>query len=212
VSGLLEDFAVRYLIYTNLIQFQDHWTELLQGKLRLPATVRLENLTAGHFLLVLDRLSDPSMVQFVKHLQSRAQNEVMIREALQELIAWSQTSELSLLDHELVKVDNSIKKTMLIKDWKDLFLELGDKQSLLSSLKDSPFFKPFADTGAQYEQKLSNLDIYLHQMNQIQRKWLYLEPIFERGALPSEQSRFNRIDSEFRDIMQQVSERSERDL
>lgn len=183
---------------------EDHWTELLQGKLRLPSNIRLENLTAGHFLMVLDRLSEPSMVQFVKHLQSRAQNEVMIREALQELVAWSQTAELSLLEHELVTADRGIKKTMLIKEWKDLFLELGDKQSLLSSLKDSPYFKPFADTGATYESKLSNLDIYLHQMNQIQRKWLYLEPIFERGALPSEQSRFNRIDTEFRDIMQQV--------
>ncbi|GMH82520.1 hypothetical protein TrST_g11065 [Triparma strigata] len=182
---------------------EDHWTELLQGKLRLPSNVRLENLTLGHFLMVLDRLEDPKMVQFVKHLQSRAQNEVMIREALQELVAWSQTTDLSLLDHELV-TDDGIKKTMLIKDWKDLFLELGDKQSLLSSLKDSPFFKPFADTGATYETKLSNLDVYLHQLNTIQRKWLYLEPIFERGALPSEQQRFNRIDTEFRDIMQQV--------
>jgi len=182
---------------------EDHWTELLQGKLRLPGNVRLENLTCGHFLLVLDRLADASMVQFVKHLQSRAQNEVMIREALQELVAWSQTTDLALLDHEL-ETDTGVKKTMLIKDWKDLFLELGDKQSLLSSLKDSPFFKPFADTGATYETKLSNLDLYLHQLNTIQRKWLYLEPIFERGALPSEQQRFNRIDTEFRDIMQQV--------
>jgi dynein heavy chain 2 len=201
---------------------EDHWTELLQGKLRLPSNVRLENLTCGHFLLALDRLADPSMVSFVKHLQSRAQNEVMIREALQELVAWSQTADLSLLDHEL-ETDNGIKKTSLIKDWKDLFLELGDKQSLLASLKDSPFFKPFADQGATYEVKLSNLDVYLHQLNQIQRKvspppplpplpppsdscaqWLYLEPIFERGALPSEQARFNRIDTEFRDIMQQV--------
>ena len=182
---------------------EDHWTELLQGKLRLPSSVRLENLTCGHFLLVLDRLSEPSMVQFVKHLQSRAQNEVMIREALQELVAWSQTTDLSLLEHELV-TDDGVKKTTLIKDWKDLFLELGDKQSLLSSLKDSPFFKPFADTGATYETKLSNLDLYLHQLNTIQRKWVYLEPIFERGALPSEQQRFNRIDTEFRDIMQQV--------
>ena len=182
---------------------EDHWTELLQGKLRLPSSVRLENLTCGHFLLSLERLAEPSMVQFVKHMQSRAQNEVMIREALQELVAWSQTTDLSLLDHEL-QTDNGVKKTMLIKDWKDLFLELGDKQSLLASLKDSPYFKPFADQGATYEVKLSNLDVYLHQMNQIQRKWLYLEPIFERGALPSEQARFNRIDTEFRDIMQQV--------
>ncbi len=30
------------------------------------------------------------------------------------------------------------------------------------------------------------------------RKWVYLEPIFARGALPQEQHRFLRIDTEFR--------------
>ena len=30
-----------------------------------------------------------------------------------------------------------------------------------------------------------------------QRKWVYLEPIFARGALPNEESRFRRIDEDF---------------
>lgn len=30
----------------------------------------------SHFLSVLDRLADPALLQFVKHLQSRAQGEV----------------------------------------------------------------------------------------------------------------------------------------
>jgi hypothetical protein len=34
---------------------------------------------------------------------------------------------------------------------------------------------------------------------------VYLEPIFQRGALPQEQSRFDRIDADFRSIMQQVN-------
>ncbi|VDM76186.1 unnamed protein product [Strongylus vulgaris] len=38
-------------------------------------------------------------------------------------------------------------------------------------------------------------------MNEIQRKWIYLEPIFGRGALPAEASRFARVDSEFRLIL-----------
>ena len=35
----------------------------------------------------------------------------------------------------------------------------------------------------------------------IQRKWVYLEPIFGRGSLPQEQARFKRIDDEYRNIM-----------
>lgn len=39
-------------------------------------SVRLENLMVSHFLAAMDRLADPSLLQFVKHLQSRAQGEV----------------------------------------------------------------------------------------------------------------------------------------
>ena len=178
---------------------EEHWTSLLQGKLGMPRGVRLENLTAQHFIDALDRLAEPGLLKYVKHLNAQAQGEVTIREALQELVAWSQTAELSLLEHE----ENG-RRTPLIRDWKDLFLELGDKQSLLASLKESPFFRPFADQGATYEHKLGALDVCLHTLNSIQRKWVYLEPIFGRGALPGEQQRFRRVDDEFRDIMDRV--------
>lgn len=42
-------------------------------------------------------------------------------------------------------------RTPLIRDWGDVFLELGDKQSLLASLKESQFFKAFEDQGITYE-------------------------------------------------------------
>lgn len=42
-------------------------------------------------------------------------------------------------------------------------------------------------------------------MNQIQRRWVYLEPIFRRGALPNEQARFERIDKEYLQIMRMIS-------
>jgi hypothetical protein len=34
---------------------------------------------------------------------------------------------------------------MLIKEWKDLMTQVGDNQSLLLSLKDSPYYKKFID-------------------------------------------------------------------
>ena len=71
--------------------------------------------------------------------------------------------------------------------------QVGDNQCLLQSLKDSPYFKGFADKASIWETRLA-----LHQLNQIQRRWVYLEPIFGRGALPREQSRFKRVDGDFR--------------
>jgi dynein heavy chain 2 len=178
---------------------EEHWAELLQGKLKLARDVRLENLKVSHFLAALDVLADPSTVTYVKQLQARAQGEVTIREALSELKAWSQTAEIKLLEHE-----EAGRRTPIITGWKDMFLELGDKQSLLASLKESAFFKAFADQGQVFDTKMAALDSHLHAINSIQRKWVYLEPIFERGALPSEQGRFRRVDTDFRDIMAKV--------
>ena len=175
---------------------EEHWAELLQGKLKLGRGVTLANLKVRHFLDSLPTLSDPTTVTYVKQLQARAQGEVTIREALSELRAWSQTSEVKLLEHE-----EAGRMTPIITGWKDMFLELGDKQSLLSSLKESNFFKAFADQGNVFDVKMAALESHLHAINQIQRKWVYLEPIFERGALPSESARFRRVDVEFRDTM-----------
>ena len=41
----------------------------------------------------------------------------------------------------------------------------------------------------------------LAALNAIQRKWLYLEPIFSRGALPGQQGRFRAVDAELRAVM-----------
>lgn len=48
---------------------------------------------------------------------------------------------------------------------------------------------------------MADLDEFLQNLNLIQRKWVYLEPIFGRGALPKEQARFNRVDEDFRLVM-----------
>ncbi|CAB3978327.1 cytoplasmic dynein 2 heavy chain 1-like [Paramuricea clavata] len=82
--------------------------------------------------------------------------------------------------------------------------KVGDNQCLLQSLKDSPYYKGFADKASLWETRLADLDEYLHNLNQIQRKWVYLEPIFGRGALPKEQGRFRSVDNDFRSIMVDV--------
>ena len=81
---------------------------------------------------------------------------------------------------------------------------------MLQSLKDSPYFKGFADKATLWETKLTTLDGLLQNLNQIQRKWVYLEPIFGRGALPREQGRFKKIDEEFRYDMVVQRERGEK--
>ncbi|PWU97940.1 putative Cytoplasmic dynein 2 heavy chain (DYNC2H1) [Trypanosoma cruzi] len=97
---------------------------------------------------------------------------------------------------------------MLITEWKDTLSALSDNQALLLSMKESPYFSIFASDANKWEERLACLDEYLRSMNQIQRKWVYLEPIFRRGALPQEQERFARIDKEYLQVMHTIAKDS----
>lgn len=178
---------------------EEHWSTVFR-KLGISKGVRLESLCVSHFLErpVLEKLTDAEMLKWLKDLNSRAQGEVAIREALQELQAWCETSEFTMTYHES---NVNGEKTPIIKDWGDVFAEVGDNQSLVGSLRDSPYFKPFADQAAYYESRFYTLDGCMNTLNSIQRRWVYLEPIFGRGSLPSEAPRFNKVDREFRNIM-----------
>ena len=179
---------------------EEHWSALFK-KLGMPRGVRLETLLVGHFIDAREACA--ANLQWLKDLTGRAQGEVTIRDALQELRAWGETADFRLLEH----VSNvNGRKTALIKDWKELFTEIGDNQSLLQSLKESAYFKPFADTAAALEQSLATVDECAQALNAIQRRWVYLEPVFGRGALPSEGPRFKRVDEQFRDVMGKVAQ------
>lgn len=127
-------------------------------------------------------------------MNCRAQGEVTIREALRELELWGVGAVFTLTDYE----DSQGKTVMLIKDWKDIVNQVGDQRCLLQSLKDSPYYKGFEDKVSIWEKKLAELDEFLQNLNLIQRKWVYLEPIFGRGALPKDHARFTRVDEDFR--------------
>lgn len=46
-----------------------------------------------------------------------------------------------------------------------------------------------------WEKRLAILSEGLQLLNGIQQKWVYLEPIFAKGALPQEQARFKRVNA-----------------
>lgn len=176
----------------------EHWLDLFR-MLKMPKGTSLERLTFGDLIKAKNEIIQQS--ESIKELNLRAQSEHSIREALRELELWSAAAQFSLTDFQ----DSKSSKVPIIKDWKDLFSQVGDNQALLSSLKDSPYYKNFQDKVNVWEQKLGTLDECLHNLNQVQRKWVYLEPIFGRGALPKEQSRFKGVDRDYRDIMQDIT-------
>uniref|UniRef100_A0AAF5DHG2 Cytoplasmic dynein 2 heavy chain 1 n=1 Tax=Strongyloides stercoralis TaxID=6248 RepID=A0AAF5DHG2_STRER len=176
----------------------DHWLEIFR-MLNFPKGTSLDKLTFNLLINSKDMINEN--VDELRNINARAHGEVTMREALQELELWSGQAEFVLTDYKHSNKQN-IK---IIKEWKDLINQVKDNSALLQSLKVSPFYKDFSDKTINWEQKLAALDEYLGSMMGIQRKWIYLEPIFGRGCLPSEGSRFNRVDIEFRSILNDIA-------
>ncbi|VDN17047.1 unnamed protein product [Gongylonema pulchrum] len=175
----------------------EHWLELFR-LLGMPKGTTLERLHFGDLLNVHKAISEN--LEELKSLNERAQGEVTIREALQELELWAAQTEFALTDYK-----HSNGTTMkIIKDWKDTLNSVKDSKALLQSLETSPYYVQFRDKTSVWETRLTDTEQYLHWMNEIQRKWVYLEPIFGRGSLPSEAPRFSRVDVEFRAILNDV--------
>lgn len=172
-----------------------HWAELF--RMLTLQNVTQDNVTFGQIIGVHEQIRRRE--KELKLLHSRAQGEAQIREALNDVRNWGAEAKFALVPHP------DRKGVMLITDWKDLMTAVSDNQSLLFSMKDSPFFGPFAADAGKWEERLGLLDEYLHLMNSIQRKWVYLEPIFGRGALPQEQERFNNVDKQYLGVMRQVA-------
>ncbi|XP_047247257.1 cytoplasmic dynein 2 heavy chain 1 isoform X2 [Girardinichthys multiradiatus] len=176
---------------------QDHWLDMFR-LLGLPRGTTLERLTFNDLLGAANTIIEKALE--LKDLNSRAQAEVSIREALRELDLWGAAAIFTLTEY----TDSSGRMLSLIKDWKDIVNQVGDNRCLLQSLKDSAYYRSFQDKVTLWEVRLSDLDEYLISLNAIQRRWVYLEPIFGRGALPREEARFKRVDEDFRSIMSDI--------
>ena len=198
ITSTIEVFKSSLTVYKYLIgdNFErDHWKSLF-NILKFDNKITKENLRFGNFIEKTELLIKKTTE--IKDLYTRAQGEILIRNAMSELTAWFETAEF--LFTEYINLNNN-RKTPLIKEWKELLNEISEKQALLISVKSSEYFSRFSDQIEQFENKFSNLDVWLGDLNLIQRKWVYLEPIFTRGSLPKEQVRFKKIDDEFRNII-----------
>ncbi|KAK9815706.1 hypothetical protein WJX72_008353 [[Myrmecia] bisecta] len=177
-----------------------HWSQLfnlLKMQTKGPTAVTIETLTLAHFLDKAEALA--AAAEEIKALDAQAQAEGILRKALEELQVWGLERRFSLSRY--ASPANPSKSCALIKEWKEVMTEIGDQQSLVASLRQSPYFHLFKDETIGWETRLATLAEGLLNLNAIQRKWVYLEPIFARGALPNEQPRFRKVDEQFRQLM-----------
>ncbi|RZC33069.1 cytoplasmic dynein 2 heavy chain 1 [Asbolus verrucosus] len=188
-EGIMES-----LKYVKGEDFTDkHWMDVF-NLLKMPLKP-LDNLTFKDFLNVSDRLT--SSVKELQAICKKAASEIVVRQALAELDQWDVQARFILTAH----TDSRNKNIMLIKDFKEILSKIGDNQSLLQSVKNSADYESFSERASLWENKLATLDQNLSLLAQIQRKWVYLEPIFGSGTLIQEKSRFDKIDKDFHHVL-----------
>ena len=119
---------------------------------------------------------------------NRAQGEVIARDTLNEVMAWLKVFEIKLQYHG---------KDLLVTHWRETLATVGEKLSVLVSLKDSQHYGVIADSATLYEERILVLDDVLHKLNHVQRKVLYLEPVLSNKSFPNESQSFQLVNDNF---------------
>ncbi|CBY08725.1 unnamed protein product [Oikopleura dioica] len=177
----------------------DHWLELFRT-IGVERGTSVDKLKLSSLLDKSKELNDSSIQEKLKRINERAHVEISIRESLAEVELWAGGTEFSFLEAR----DSTGKQVHLIKDWSDLLGELGDQERLISTLKESPHSINFTDAIALWEKKLSTTNQVISIFCEIQRKWLYLEPVFCKGVFATEKSQFMSTHSNIVSLLSQA--------
>ena len=189
-----------------------HWKRALS---EMRVAMPLSQLLVGHLwdggLLSKERV--------VRDILRTAQGEMALEQFLLEIKEHWTSLELDLVNYQ--------NKCRLIRCWDDLFEKLDEHLNQLVSMRQSPYFKVFAEDasswggrltkvplglglGLGWGGRLTKVRLLLDVWIDVQRRWVYLENIFYRSQdiklqLPNEFARFKSIDSESVWLMRKVN-------
>lgn len=103
----------------------------------------------------------------------------------------------------LVSIDHHSRGrcTHLVSNLIENSCAISEQLDILSSLKESVHYQSISDLSSLYEMKLLAVSQIIEKLNIVQRKWLYLEPIYANGTMTINQDVFESVDATFRSIM-----------
>ncbi|KAI6655602.1 cytoplasmic dynein 2 heavy chain 1-like [Oopsacas minuta] len=172
----------------------EHWCEMF-CIIGIPKHFTFENIAFREFLTVIPAIIQNE--QIIIDLNVKALGEVSIRNAINEVELWSVSVSFSLSPY--LRATN--EDITILTDLKETVNEVSENLCLLQSIKDSKYFNIFKERSMIWEDKLLNIDLYIQRLIEIQRKWLYLEPIFGNESFPRERDRFRQVDKSFCSIL-----------
>lgn len=172
-----------------------HWKHILR-LLRINSA--FSELTLRHFWESKISANDQELKQIIR----TAQGEMALDEFLRQVADHWSNFQLDLVNYQ--------NRCRIIRGWDEIFAKLEEHLNSLSSMKQSPYYRVFAEQAAAWEDKLTRIRGILDFWIDVQRRWVYLEGIFFGSAdikqqLPKEFARFQSIDNEFTSTMKRVA-------
>lgn len=158
--------------------------------------IPLVQLTLGHLLGERSKLLQNK--ERILELNSLANSQATLRQVLNEVKGWVSSSLVPMMEYK----DTRGNVVPLLLKFTDVLHEVAEQVQLLGSMKDLPRFDDFKDQASQLERQLLALEGALQFLQPIQRKWVYLEPIFGSGTalIPAETQRFVKVDGVLKKI------------
>ncbi|RHY29832.1 hypothetical protein DYB32_004823 [Aphanomyces invadans] len=188
INGLLSDLK------SDSIR-ERHWKQILR---LLHVTSSFTELSLRHLWDGKLTLHDTSLKEIIR----TAQGEMALDEFLRQVSEHWTTFSLDLVNYQ--------NRCRIIKGWDDMFAKLDEHLNSLQSMKQSPYYRVFAEQAESWEDRLTKVQSIFDFWIDVQRRWVYLEGIFFGSAdikqqLPKEYTRFQSVDNEFVSTMKRVS-------
>ncbi|ETO07017.1 cytoplasmic dynein heavy chain, partial [Reticulomyxa filosa] len=102
-------------------------------------------------------------------------------------------------------------KCPLVKNWTELREDVGEALTNVMSMKQSPFYKAFEREGSTWDEKLNAAQAIFDVMVDVQRRWVYLQGVFNNSAdvqksLGYMYQKFKGFDREFVQLMRGIKQ------
>lgn len=118
-----------------------------------------------------------------------------------ELEAWEASASLHLQESK----DSKNIKILLVGEYSELLARASELKLLLEGAKSASGYERFSARASRCETALYELEERMKILGLLQRKWIYLEPVYGSGAAPNDSGRWSRADKEFRYLMSEVA-------
>ncbi|KAK2157592.1 hypothetical protein LSH36_188g04054 [Paralvinella palmiformis] len=134
----------------------------------------------------------------LQEISSQASKEFAIEKALTKMKSEWEAMNFNFVPYKDTDVN-------ILSAFDDIQVLLDDHIVKTTTMKNSPFIKPFETEINEWDQRLHRMKAILDSWLKVQAAWLYLEPIFGsadiRQQIPTEGKMFEEVDAHWQTIM-----------